>query len=207
MQQILREMCCLGIIYTDSKSFVSYKTIEVRGIDSYECNESIPTLIIGKKNAEKLFGVENIKVLNKQIKENLYWTFSKFERRSEYEKDIEAFYSTVFSSIMKKLKYTALNIYTLPYSKIRNSINYINNKTCKKVALITNNHVYINFETTVLGISIDELNYIGITKDKFVTFLKKNNIVIYYSFQEYNEILKKYFNFNKIVIPYLLKNN
>lgn len=198
-------MCCLGKIYTDNKNFETYTTIKVNGIAEFEKDNSIPTLIIGKKNAENLFGKDKVKVLNKEIEPNIYWTYSKFEKRSEYEIDVEKFYLCIFNNLLKQIRYTSLNIYTLTYTLVKNSINFIDKKKCRKVALITNNHVYLNFETTILGISLDELNYVGVTKDKFITFLKKHGVNVFYNYQNYNDILKKYLNFSKIAIPYLYK--
>ena len=50
-------------------------------------NDDIPTLIIGWNNAKTIYG-DNLDILDKKISKNLYWTFSKREKRNDYENDI-----------------------------------------------------------------------------------------------------------------------
>ena len=138
-------MCCLAKIYTDNTSFKTYEMIKVDSTELFTEDNSVPTLIIGKKNAEKIFGKENIKVLNKQIKNNIFWTYSKYEKRSEFEKDIEKFYEYVFNGALKNIKYVSINVYTLTYEKAKKTINFLNNKNSNKTALITENHVYTDW--------------------------------------------------------------
>lgn len=197
-------MCCLAKIYTDNTSFKTYEMIKVDSTELFTEDNSVPTLIIGKKNAEKIFGKENIKVLNKQIKNNIFWTYSKYEKRSEFEKDIEKFYEYVFNGALKNIKYVSINVYTLTYEKAKKTINFLNNKNSNKTALITENHVYIHYGNNIYGVSLDELNYIGVKKDKFISFLKKCNVTVITNYNILNDILKKYYNFSKTIAPYLL---
>lgn len=190
-------------IYSDNKNIDTYGIIEINGIDAFYEDSSIPTLIVGKKNAEKIYGKENVKVLNKQIKNNVFWTFSKTEKRNEYETDIEKFYSYVFNSLLREIKYKSLNVYLLKYNKFREIVNYIDSKKCNKTALVTDKHVYLCIGKNVIGISIYELNYIGVTRDRFITFLKKHSINIEYNYSKFNNLFKKYPIFNKIIVPYI----
>ena len=63
----------------------------------------IPTLIIGFKNAERICGP--LKMTEKKIGNNLWWTFSKRERRIDYEPDLESFLSNVSDFLMKFCNY------------------------------------------------------------------------------------------------------
>jgi hypothetical protein len=55
----------------DTLDFVDV-TENIGSIDNF-----IPTLIIGKKKAEEIYGKDNIKVLDKKISQNVSWTFDK----------------------------------------------------------------------------------------------------------------------------------
>ena len=90
----------IGRIITNDKKLRVLDFVEkVNVIAKYD--DKIPTLIIGKDIAEELYGKENIKVLNKQINDYTYWTFSKSERRVEFEKDLEKFNTMLFNKLSK----------------------------------------------------------------------------------------------------------
>ena len=75
-------------------------------ISNFEnADTSKPTLIIGKKNAESIFGKENIKVLDRNINENIVWTYAKNERRDDYLEGIKSFNSFIFGALKQKVKY------------------------------------------------------------------------------------------------------
>jgi hypothetical protein len=181
----------------DTIDFVE-KTNKVDSID-----DSIPTLIIGKELAESICGKENIRILNKKIRKNLFWTFTKLEKRSEYEKDVENFNSFVIDKLEKSVKYSFINIFYEPLSKIKRLITFIRNDARKDI-YVTDKHIYINYKTYVFGISLEQTRYIDV-KDKSVMKLLnegKNNIV----FQNDDFIsyrLKKRIPNNLIIVPYL----
>ena len=72
----------IGRIITKNKNINTLDFVDVTknvgSIDNFT-----PTLIIGKKKAEEIYGKENIKVLDKKITNNVSWTFDKVERRNE----------------------------------------------------------------------------------------------------------------------------
>lgn len=193
---------CLGRIYTDSEKFKAIKFIEVHN-DDYVENKDIPTLIIGKQKAENIFGKERIKVLDKKIDENLYWTFGKMEKRNEYEKDIEVFYKNIFNNIKNKTFYTFISVYILSYKEAKLLLKYLKSKE-EKYFFILNKHIYFIYKKKVLGISIEELTYIGIKYDKVIGTIKKNpcNHIIF----DDNFVtakVKSYTKDNKILVPML----
>lgn len=192
----------LAIIYTDSKSFKTKEFFEKRDIAEYEKNDDIFTLIIGKKNAENICGKDNIKVLNRQISNNLFWTYSKMEKRNEFEMDVENFYKMVYNSVSKRITYIPINFYTLRYNGAKKLIESIKIED-KKVALVTDRMAYLLIGSIVYGISFDELEYIGINKDKIHKKMRMNGVKIVHDFSFFNEQIKKYINNSKIIIPYL----
>lgn len=199
---------CIAKIYTNSKNFKTHSLIDVDTIDNFQYSEDYPILIIGKKNAEEIFGKERVKVLDKTITNNISWTYGKTEKREEYEKDIEHFYKMIYSKINKSVKYVNIDIYGCVYTKIKNFINFIRGEKYKCV-FFSDNHVYIYCEKTVIGISLTEIEYCGVKKEKIFNLIKNGKNVIYVKndFSIIN-ILIKYVNNPKYIVPYVyyLKN-
>lgn len=194
---------CLAIIYTNNKDFESDSLITVKKIDEYSENKDIPSIIIGKSNAELLFGKEKIKVLNREIQKNLYWTYSKHEKRSEMERDIAMFNENIFKYLIKNTDYTFIDIYQLKYGEYKKLIKFFNESDIKFI-YITNNHIYCLKNKKVVGLSLDDLEYVGIRKEKVISKIKENNKNFVF-FNDYfiKNTIKKQINGNKIVIPYL----
>ena len=199
---------CLAKIYTINESFKTHSFIDVDKVCNFVDGETYPILIIGKKNAEELFGKENVKVLNKSITNNISWTYGKMEKRDEYEVDIERFYETLYNKIVKSIKYVNICVYDCKYNMFKRLINFINNND-EKYVLTTDKHVYIYCKGVTIGISLDEIEYCGVKKNKIYGIIENGNNVkmVKNEFSTINAI-KKYINDNKIVIPYLyyLKN-
>lgn len=199
---------CLAKIYTNSKTFKTHPLIDVDVIDNFQYSEDYPILVIGKKNAEEIFGKEKIKVLDKTITNNISWAYGKMEKRDEHEKDIEHFYKTLYNKVNKSVKYCNVDIYDCDYAKIKRFINFIRGNK-QKCVLFSENHIYIYSENTVIGIPLNEIEYCGVKKDKINALIRSGRNIIYVKndFSIVNQ-LRKYINNPKYVIPYIycLKN-
>lgn len=192
----------IGKIITKSKNLDTIDFVEITS--KYEMSDNtLPTLIIGKENAEKIYGKEKIHVLDKKIEENVYWTFSKLERRNDYEKDLHSFNMKLINNLLNKVQYSYFNIFTCKYEDVKNVIIKIDTLNTN-VFYITNEHLYMLLNNDVIGISFEELKYIGIPKEKILSRIKKN---------KYNKIINndyfisknmhRYLNNNKIIVPYV----
>jgi hypothetical protein len=181
----------------DTLDFVDV-TENIGSIDNF-----IPTLIIGKKKAEEIYGKENIKVLDKKITNNVSWTFDKVERRNEYERDLKAFNDSLIKTIKKNIKYEFFNIYIEPISRIKKLISFIKSPKIKYI-YIFNDHIYMYYKNIVYGISLSDIQYLGINKNRILRLLNSNssNIIV-----ENNDFLTKkmrqIIKEDKILIPYL----
>lgn len=163
----------------------------------------IPTLIIGKKKAEEIYGKEKVKVLDKRITHNVSWTFDKIERRNEYERDLKEFNDSLIKTVRKNIKYDFFNIYIEPLSRIKKLVSFIKSPKVKYI-YIFNNHIYMYYQNIVYGISLNDIEYLGINKKRILRLLKtnNNNIII-----ENNDFLspkmKQIIKDDKILVPYL----
>lgn len=169
---------------------------------------SKPTLIIGKKNAESIFGKENIKVLNRNIKDNVIWTYAKNERRDDYLEGIKNFNSFVFDALKQKVKYKYFDAFHTNYSTVRDFILYMGNKQ-RKVAYLKKEHIYFYTKNSVYGLDLRECEYLGIKKEKIVNIIKNAKNISFVSNLEENSLeLDEYLSSNAYLIPYIyyLKN-
>lgn len=83
-----------------------------------EIDKNIPTLIIGLQNAKEL--IDGFDILKKRYNgDMLWWTFTKSERRIDYEKDLEDFYVFCIRTITNKINYRYINILDLSLSDIK----------------------------------------------------------------------------------------
>ena len=169
---------------------------------------SKPTLIIGKKNAESIFGKENIKVLNRNIKDNVIWTYAKNERRDDYLEGIKNFNSFVFDALKQKVKYKYFDVFHTNYSTVRDFILYMGNKQ-RKVAYLKKEHIYFYTKNSVYGLDLRECEYLGIKKEKIINIFKNAKNISFVSNLEENSLeLDEYLSSNAYLIPYIyyLKN-
>lgn len=169
---------------------------------------SKPTLIIGKKNAESIFGKENIKVLNRNIKDNIVWTYAKNERRDDYLEGIKNFNSFVFDALKQKVKYKYFDVFHTNYSTVRDFILYMGNKQ-RKVAYLKKEHIYFYTKNSVYGMDLRECEYLGIKKEKIVNIIKNAKNISFVSDLKENSLeLDEYLSSNAYLIPYIyyLKN-
>ena len=195
----------------DIGNIVSKTKIEIENFkicDSLECvNEELPTLIIGRKLSKELLG-NNISILHKKISNNIYWTFDKTERKSEFESDLELFKADCFVSFGGNIQYVYLDIL---YSSRK-----INYRIIKKILSLKkpiiyfseNDMVYIYGENIIFGVDLNVLNYFEGKKEKIVEKIKSlngNTLIDSTIFNKCKDLIYKLKNKNRF-IPYIFGN-
>ena len=193
----------IGRIITKSKNVDTIEFVDVTNDKSLAKDCTIPTLVIGKKNIQELVGENNVHFLNKKVSDNLYWTFGKTENRNEYEKDLKTFNTMLLSKLSNSIEYKYLNVLTEPLSKVKRFIGFMHNQN-GKVVYISYDMMYVYCKNTVYGVSLADLAYIGVKRDKIIRKLKQNqNIVIITNNYFLTKDIKRYINGNKILVPYI----
>ena len=184
----------------DEENFNIYSDLESIGND-------LSTLIIGWDNAKKFIG-EDISILHKKINQKLYWTFSKKERKVDFEVDFEKFKEVCFNNFGDNIPYVYLDIL---HGKSK-----INKKIIKKILSLNNpiiyisdkNMVYIYGENIIFGIDLNIIEYSSIKKEKILNRIKNlnNNVLVTDEiFNKCKDLLYKIKYKNKL-IPYIYKN-
>lgn len=195
----------IGNVVTTDKTRINLDKTFKKCSSFDEIIPQLPTLIIGYKNAQKYISDYNI--LNKWYPEqNLYWTFSKTERKYEYDEDVEKFYNIAVDKVYENIKYFYFDVINCSISDTKRFIMYLSNQNKKVIYNEKNKFIYIYNEEkrTVIGLSLDLCNYIGIKKAKIINRLKINkNIVIFNGISFLNRKLRELTFTNKHYIPVL----
>ena len=163
-------MKTLGYIVTDRK----LKNIDgfVEQVSDIQMADSTkPILIVGWKKAKKNENYTSI--LEKQLGNNLFWTFSKSESRADFEEDLEKFYNIIYNNILNNINYYYINIFKLKYNIIKKIYNIINSKENKNI-YISNGMVYIPHKGNIFGMSLNILEYCGIGIEKIIHRISSN---------------------------------
>lgn len=168
---------------------------------------TIPTLIIGWAMVKEIY--PNADILNKQISETVYWTYSNREKRQEYEPDLAKFINNAFSRLETSIKYTFFNVLTNPLSRNKCLIKYIDSPITK-IIYITDKHIFIYDNKQVTGVSLSDLEFYGFKREKIINILKRNpynKLVFNDSFLNFK--IKRSIGDNGKIIPFLysIKND
>lgn len=133
---------------------------------------TIPTLIIGWAMVKEIY--PNAYILNKQISETVYWTYSNREKRQEYEPDLAKFIKNAFSRLETSIKYTFFNVLTNPLSRNKCLLKYINSPITK-IVYITDKHIFMYDSKQVTGVSLSDLEFYGFERERIIDILKRNS--------------------------------
>ena len=139
---------------------------------------SVPTLIIGTDVARSYLG-SDINYINRKVSQNVSWTYKVTEKRSTNEEDVKNFKENVISFLKKKINFTNFNALIADINQVKSFLSFLEEKD---VCYVVGEHnIYIAYDDNVIGISFDDLEYIGVKKDKIITRiakLKNNKISI-----------------------------
>lgn len=194
----------IGRIITNAKKIDSFEFIDKTN-DTSKIDSTIPTLIVGKSLAESVFGKDKVKILDRQLGKNLYWTYSKTEKRSAYEEDIDEFNTFVISYMLKDKKYQSFSLFRNPLSRKKGLLRFLDDNTVEKFIYLNRNHAYIYYgDGPIIGISLSEAEYIGIPADKCIKRMlrnKRNKLITNTNFLSFS--LLNRIGGSSYIIPYL----
>ena len=171
--------------------------------DISKADSTKPILIIGYQNAKQY---DNYNILNRKLGDNLYWTFSRTENRSEYENDLNKFYDTIKKNAMDSVEYKYINIFTLSYSKLKKILNILSSME-EKTIYISDNMLYLLYKDIVYGISLTIIEYCKIGRDKVMKKLMSNKFIKVINDDDWKvSKLNKFLENKKYAIPYFMQS-
>jgi hypothetical protein len=171
-----------------------------------EIDSNIPTLIIGWKNVENMCNETEKSILNKKIKENLFWTFSYDENTQDFNEDIESFIDKLYDDLIKDIKYIFIDPVIDKLYDETDLINYINISINLDNIYITEDFIYIYDEQKkiISGIDINYCKFFKFDIEKIIAYINLEsrqtliedytNTGVYQTYKNYlnKEIDKKY---------------
>jgi hypothetical protein len=145
---------------------------------------NLPTLVVGLDNAKNFD--ENFSILDWKLRDNVYWTFGPREQRHIYEKRVDDFLQLCLIFQKSTINYEFFNVLTEDKESKRELLCKItNSNNCK--CFLCNDMLYIciDEENTITGISLRDIDYSGMDKNRFLSQLKTRNNVKFYT-NQYN---------------------
>lgn len=139
--------------------------------DDINVDFSLPTLIIGFDFVNSRY--PDFDICSIKIKENLYWTFKKTEKRDKFSEDINWFISKVLCDLTANINY----IFVDPIQYNNRKLLKIVKKILSTNDFITYNHdeMYYLFDGKIIfGIDNNLTNFIGLNKSKVRTLIKNH---------------------------------
>ena len=171
--------------------------------DITSINPKLPTLVVGWGFAKEIYQDGTISILNKKIDKLTTWTFSRHEKRTEYEKDSKYFLESLIDGINRGVKYEYINVLTLTYEKTKKLMKFLSNLDVSCIYVYMNSFIYIYSSSTkaVYGIDFNMIDYLNIDRKKI--YKKLYNLgEVFFSDDFVDDELKKHIKDNKI-IPYI----
>ena len=191
----------IGYIITDKKmNGINILVGQVNDISL--ADPSKPILIVGWDKAK-----ENEKyssILDKQLDDNLFWTFSKTENRSDFEDDLVKFYLLCYNRVIERTRYYYINLLSIPRIKFIELCRIISDSSVKRSIYIHKSMVYVPFNGNILGISLDIAEFCKVSRKKIIDFISSNksNKIIDDSDFRVRKITRNIEN-NRYIVPYL----
>lgn len=191
----------LANIYTKSKIDIEpfFNVVD----DEKKIIDGIPTLIIGWDSVKSLYG--DINILDKKVKDNIYWTFGKRERRNVMEVDVQKFKRKAMSITCNNVKYKFFNILTAKNDKKKSFYLLLKDARYKTVFSFNDMlYIYIDGTDTVVSISLRDVDYIGGDVKKIFSTLYNNKFVKVANDNDLKDTnAKLFFKDNIYLIPYI----
>lgn len=192
----------IGIIVSDDQKIESSPFIKVVNPKDYRDDGSY-TLFVGKNTVNSILPDYTLKYLDKKIDDRRFWTFSKYEKRNIFDDDVKKFRKYVFEKLFKGLKYKPIAVLQSNISDIKELIKALSNDE-RKYAYIDSGAIYILYDKTTYGLSFDELEYIGIDRERIISYLRKyKSVRLIFNDKFITNGDRNAFDSNSKYVPYL----
>ena len=174
-------------------------------VDSTEKSiPGIPTLIVGWDAAKELY--PDASILESQITEDsVYWTYGRRERRDIHERDVANFKKICRNVLMKNISYVFYNVLSEDRGKYDSIMKWITDSEKRKNIYILNDVAYIYSEgcNKVVGMSLRDIEYIGISKKEFFKELYASENVYIVQSSDTSLSIRSDLRNSAYIIPYL----
>lgn len=174
----------IGNIVIDKDLKVSNKFNVVDSFD--KIIEGKPTLIIGLNNVKKI--ETNLDYLDRKLSDDIYWTFSKSEKRYLFEEDLFLFINSTYKKIIDKIEYIFVDMFLYNNIKINEIFENLK-KINYKISLKHKDMIYVYGDNKIFGFDLKQVKYMGVKIDRLMSkiislsdvFLDDKDILIKYN--------------------------
>ena len=166
-------MSFLGTIVSKRKLKDLPEFVEnVTSVEELSKSHDLPTLFVGygfmSDNGVVFDIMDKHKVDNASM-----WTYSKTERRDDYEADVKSFVKSLIASHLERLHYKFIPLSGIIKDKDRKKEFYaLLNTEGDKCCYIAERMMYVGIGDTSYGISLQLLEYLGVSKSKFEKYVR-----------------------------------
>lgn len=169
-------MRALGYVVSERKITLNYAFLTKLRYGEGIPDESLPVLYVGWEKVKN----ENLpykSIIDKQLSDNTFWTFSRSEDRSQFEIDLKKFSEYCINNASSKVIYHYMNPFDMRYTQFKYLVSIVNDGE-EPVYVSSDGMVYIPHNGMSLGISFIILDYCGINKVKAYHWLKSRRRII-----------------------------
>lgn len=193
----------LGYIVCDKPLKRMNLCLKVIGLSDFKARDiTMPTLIVGWENAKLLLG-EKFNILENKVNDTLYWCFYKNEKRTIYDRVMNEFIRNIVLNLHKQIPYKSINIFRLNKSDVKNLLKSF--YEIEQTVFISDKTIYVYNKKLIYGISIEELEYFGIRKERIINILMKfDKTKVFLDEKQLDYTVRYMFKDFKYLFPYLL---
>ena len=146
------------------------QTTNINAID-----KTLPTLVVGIKKATEC--INGLSLIQTRYDGDVWWTFSRTERRSDFESVVSEFKKHALRKVLDGVRYEYVDFICYPQKRVKSFIRYMKNND-KKIVFLTRGSrfafIYSPKYSVVWGLSLSLCDYIGVDRHKVVRKIKSN---------------------------------
>jgi len=196
----------IGEIYTDSPPQYRNSNIAYCNISEYgQRTNELPTLLIGYHNTKREH--PEMDILERNLNNNNWWTFSKSEYVSYYSSDMYDFIKLCYSKFIENINYFFVDIILTDDDKIRRIFNNFSTNNSDLTSMQEGERLYVYTNNTIFGFNLYQIDYLNKDKNKFINRIKslsKKHIDSFDLIKEsVTDFMEYYYNDIKYV-PYIV---
>lgn len=139
-------------------------------------DKTLPTLVIGVKKGTDC--IEGLSLLQTRYDGDVWWTFSRRERRSDYDKVVSEFKRHALRNALDSVRYEYVDFVCYSTDRVKAFIRFMRGGDGKVVFLTRGSRfafIYCPRYSVVWGLSLSLCDYIGVDRHKVVRKIKQNS--------------------------------
>jgi hypothetical protein len=196
----------LGIIYYKDELILHERVNYIEYIKISEYSDVKPTkrpvLVVGWNIVKNTY--TSVNILNKKIKDNLFWCFSFNEKKSDYINNINKFINEDILNVFNSFKYKILSpVFDDNIRTEQDIINYFTDCDINNIYVSSKKELSVLCNDTIYKVNLRELDFYNIKPFFILDFLSKTYNNFYYD--RNRNIEKKYLEYFKGIDEVFIK--